>query len=89
MIPWECAVLIVPNRKFQQYLECSVTVRVGVLCKEAMFKTHPMNVLNERTLKGTFFGNYMRHSDLLSIIDKYMKKVHIICRSLSHIQFHS
>ncbi|KAF3942585.1 hypothetical protein CMV_030770, partial [Castanea mollissima] len=22
------------------------------------FKTHPMNILNERTIKGTFFGNY-------------------------------
>ncbi|KAL4190869.1 hypothetical protein AMTRI_Chr07g77940 [Amborella trichopoda] len=77
MISWDCAVLIVPNRKFHQYLECSVTILVGVLRKDAMFKTHPMNVLNERTLKGTFFGNYTPHSDLHFIIDKYMKKVHV------------
>ncbi|KAL4187347.1 hypothetical protein AMTRI_Chr09g18560 [Amborella trichopoda] len=48
-----------------------------------------MNVLNERTLKGTFFGNYKLQSDLPSIADKYMKKVHVTWRSSSHIQSHS
>ncbi|KAL4201464.1 hypothetical protein AMTRI_Chr02g216220 [Amborella trichopoda] len=48
-----------------------------------------MNVLNERNLKETFFGNYKPHSDLPSIIDKYMKNVHVIWRSSSHIQSHS
>ncbi|KAL4181392.1 hypothetical protein AMTRI_Chr12g237050 [Amborella trichopoda] len=48
-----------------------------------------MNMLNERTLKGTFFGNYKPHSDLPSVVDKYMKKVHATWRSLSHIQSHS
>ncbi|KAL4183334.1 hypothetical protein AMTRI_Chr11g97670 [Amborella trichopoda] len=48
-----------------------------------------MNVLNERTLKGTLFGNYKLHSDLPSIVDKYMKKVHVTWRSSSYIQSHS
>ncbi|KAL4194803.1 hypothetical protein AMTRI_Chr05g70280 [Amborella trichopoda] len=48
-----------------------------------------MNVFNERTLKGTFFGNYKPHFDLSSIVDKYMKKVHVTWRSSSHIQSHS
>ncbi|KAL4204155.1 hypothetical protein AMTRI_Chr01g108330 [Amborella trichopoda] len=48
-----------------------------------------MNMFNERTLKGTFFGNYKPHFDLPSVVDKYMKKVHIAWRSSSHIQSHS
>ncbi|PHT50471.1 hypothetical protein CQW23_10218 [Capsicum baccatum] len=47
---------------------------VGVPRKEAIFKTHPMNLLNERTLKGTFFGNYKPWSDLPSVVEKYMNK---------------
>lgn len=48
---------------------------VGVPHKDAVFKTHPMNLLNERTLKGTFFGNYKPRSDLPSVVEKYMNKV--------------
>ncbi|XP_020531712.1 alcohol dehydrogenase 1 isoform X2 [Amborella trichopoda] len=51
-----------------------VAVLVGVPNKDAEFRTHPMNFLNERTLKGTFFGNYKPRSDLPSVVDKYMKK---------------
>ncbi|XP_048227323.1 alcohol dehydrogenase isoform X2 [Ricinus communis] len=51
-----------------------VAVLVGVPHKEAVFKTHPMNVLNERTLKGTFFGNYKPRTDLPSVVEKYMTK---------------
>ncbi|PHT83427.1 Alcohol dehydrogenase 1 [Capsicum annuum] len=51
-----------------------VAVLVGVPRKEAVFKTHPMNLLNERTLKGTFFGNYKPRSDLPSVVEKYMNK---------------
>ncbi|KAI8002687.1 Alcohol dehydrogenase 2 [Camellia lanceoleosa] len=40
-----------------------VAVLVGVPHKDAVFKTHPVNFLNERTLKGTFFGNYKPRSD--------------------------
>lgn len=48
---------------------------MGVPHKDAVFKTHPMNVLNERTLKGTFFGNYKPRSDLPSVVEMYMNKV--------------
>ncbi|KAF2296608.1 hypothetical protein GH714_000544 [Hevea brasiliensis] len=51
-----------------------IAVLVGVPHKEAVFKTHPMNVLNERTLKGTFFGNYKPRTDLPSVVEKYMNK---------------
>ena len=52
-----------------------VAVLVGVPNKDDAFKTHPMNILNERTLKGTFFGNYKPRSDLPSVVEKYMNKV--------------
>ncbi|CAL5417552.1 unnamed protein product [Camellia sinensis] len=42
--------------------------------KDAVFKTHPVNFLNERTLKGTFFGNYKPRSDIPSVVEKYMNK---------------
>ncbi|KAK4721385.1 hypothetical protein R3W88_011618 [Solanum pinnatisectum] len=48
--------------------ECGwgVAVLVGVPHKEVLFKTYPMNFLNERTLKETFFGNYKPSSDIPS-----------------------
>lgn len=52
-----------------------VAVLVGVPHKDAVFKTHPVNFLNERTLKGTFFGNYKPRTDLPSVVEMYMKKV--------------
>lgn len=52
-----------------------VAVLVGVPHKDAEFKTHPVNLLNERTLKGTFFGNYKPRSDLPSVVEKYMTGV--------------
>ncbi|MQJ93328.1 S-(hydroxymethyl)glutathione dehydrogenase, partial [Escherichia coli] len=51
-----------------------VAVLVGVPNKDDAFKTHPMNLLNERTLKGTFFGNYKPRSDLPAVVEKYMNK---------------
>ena len=48
---------------------------MGVPHKDAEFKTHPMNLLNERALKGTFFDNYKPHTDLCNVIELYMKKV--------------
>ncbi|KAK3032441.1 hypothetical protein RJ639_037168 [Escallonia herrerae] len=51
-----------------------VAVLVGVPHKDAVFKTHPVNLLNKRTLKGTFFGNYKPRSDLPSVVEKYMNK---------------
>ena len=47
----------------------------GVPSKDAVFMTKPINVLNERTLKGTFFGNYKPKSALPSVVDMYMNKV--------------
>nr|KYP40955.1 Alcohol dehydrogenase [Cajanus cajan] len=51
-----------------------VAVLVGVPNKDDAFKTHPINVLNEKTLKGTFFGNYKPRSDLPSVVEMYMNK---------------
>jgi alcohol dehydrogenase class-P len=48
---------------------------VGVPHKDAEFKTHPMNFLNERTLKGTFFGNFKPRTDLPNLVELYMKQV--------------
>ncbi|GFS37551.1 alcohol dehydrogenase 1 [Actinidia rufa] len=56
-----------------------VAVLVGVPNKDDEFKTHPMNILNERTLKGTFLGNYNSCTDLPSVVEKYMNKaIHFI-----------
>ncbi|KAG4389613.1 hypothetical protein GLYMA_06G122600v4 [Glycine max] len=49
-----------------------VAVLVGVPNKDDAFKTHPVNFLNERTLKGTFYGNYKPRTDLPSVVEKYM-----------------
>ena len=52
-----------------------VAVLVGVPHMDAEFKTHPMNFLNERTLKGTFFGNFKPRTDLPNVVEMYMRKV--------------
>ncbi|KAF5942430.1 hypothetical protein HYC85_020072 [Camellia sinensis] len=52
-----------------------VVVLVRVPHKDAVFNTHPFNFLNERTLKGTFFGNYKPRFDIPSVVEKYMNKV--------------
>ncbi|GJX79968.1 alcohol dehydrogenase 2-like protein [Tanacetum coccineum] len=51
-----------------------VAVLVGVPHKDAVFKTSPLNLLNEWTLKGTFFGNYKPRSHIPSVVEKYMNK---------------
>ncbi|PIN16578.1 Alcohol dehydrogenase, class III [Handroanthus impetiginosus] len=51
-----------------------VAVIVGLAHKDAVFKTHPINFLNERTIKGTFFGNYKPLSDLPLVVEMYMNK---------------
>ncbi|XP_028794522.1 alcohol dehydrogenase 1-like [Neltuma alba] len=51
-----------------------VAVLVGIPTKDAVFMTKPINVLSERTLKGTSFGNYKPRTDLPSIVDMYMSK---------------
>lgn len=52
-----------------------VAVLVGVPNKHSVFSTNPMNLLNERTLKGTFFGNFKPKNDLPNVVEMYMKKV--------------
>lgn len=52
-----------------------VAVLCGVPSKDAVFMTKPINLLNERTLKGTFFGNYKPKSDLPAVVEMYMNQV--------------
>ncbi|RVW85325.1 Alcohol dehydrogenase 1 [Vitis vinifera] len=61
-----------------------VAVLVGVPNKDDSFKTHPVNLLNERTLKGTFFGNYKPRSDLPSVVEKYMNKELEVEKFITH-----
>ncbi|CAN6458565.1 unnamed protein product [Victoria cruziana] len=51
-----------------------VAVLVGVPHQEAVFKTHPINFLNEKTLKGIFYGNYKTRTDIPGVVELYMKK---------------
>ncbi|CAA6660351.1 unnamed protein product [Spirodela intermedia] len=52
-----------------------VAVLVGVPHNDDVFKTSPVNFLSERTLKGTFYGNYKPRSDIPGVVEKYMNKV--------------
>ncbi|CAL9766542.1 unnamed protein product [Musa acuminata subsp. burmannicoides] len=61
-----------------------VAVLVGVPHKDAEFKTHPMNFLNERTLKGTFFGNYKPRTDIPGVVEKYMNKELELDKFITH-----
>ncbi|RWW12912.1 hypothetical protein GW17_00023402 [Ensete ventricosum] len=61
-----------------------VAVLVGVPNKDDMFMTKPVNLLNERTLRGTFFGNYKPRTDLPSVIDMYMKKQLEVEKFITH-----
>ncbi|XP_059453168.1 alcohol dehydrogenase [Corylus avellana] len=61
-----------------------LAVIVGVPRKDAVFKTNPVNFLNGRTLKGTFFGNYKPRSDLPSVVEKYMNKELEVEKFITH-----
>ncbi|CAA2968716.1 alcohol dehydrogenase 1 [Olea europaea subsp. europaea] len=61
-----------------------VAVLVGVPNKDDAFKTHPINLLNERTLKGTFFGNYKPRNDIPSVVEKYMNKELELDKFITH-----
>ncbi|KAJ9675159.1 hypothetical protein PVL29_024206 [Vitis rotundifolia] len=61
-----------------------VAVIVGVPNKDDVFKTHPINLLNERTLKGTFFGNYKPRSDIPAVVEKYMNKELEVEKFITH-----
>jgi len=60
-----------------QALECchdgwGVAVLTGVPRSDAVFKTNPVNFLSEKTLKGTFFGNYKPRTDLPGLVEMYL-----------------
>lgn len=80
------AILSVLNFKFRTTQGWGVAVLVGVPSKDAMFMTKPINVLNERTLKGTFFGNYKPRTDLPSVVDMYMNKVTRLSSSIKNFR---
>ncbi|KAJ8616770.1 hypothetical protein MRB53_036142 [Persea americana] len=61
-----------------------VAVLVGVPNKDAVFMTKPINLLNERTLKGTFFGNYKPRTDLPSVVDMYTRKELEVDKFITH-----
>jgi alcohol dehydrogenase class-P len=61
-----------------------VAVLVGVPHKDAVFTTKPINLLNERTLKGTFFGNYKPRTDLPSVVEMYMNKELEVDKFITH-----
>ncbi|GLU07062.1 hypothetical protein SLE2022_240380 [Rubroshorea leprosula] len=48
-----------------------IAVLVGVPSRDDAFKTSPANFLNERTLKGTFFGNYKPRTDIPKVVYQY------------------
>ncbi|KAL5069864.1 hypothetical protein RYX36_020751 [Vicia faba] len=58
------------NGGVDRAVECT---GLGFCCTCWSAKTHPMNFLNERTLKGTFYGNYKPRTDLPNVVEKYMK----------------
>jgi len=48
-----------------------VAILVGVPYLYVVFATSPAHFINERTLKGTFFGNYKSHSDFPGLVELY------------------
>ncbi|CAA6660349.1 unnamed protein product [Spirodela intermedia] len=61
-----------------------VAVLVGVPHKDDVFKTSPVNFLCERTLKGTFYGNYKPRSDIPGVVEKYMNKEMELEKFITH-----
>ena len=52
--------------------------------KDDAFMTNPMNFLNERTVKGTIFGNYRPRTDIPARVEKYMNKVSLYFQFMKH-----
>ncbi|PPS11137.1 hypothetical protein GOBAR_AA09492 [Gossypium barbadense] len=52
-----------------------VAVLVGVPNKDNALKTHSVNLLNEKTLKGTFFGKYKPRSDIPAVVENINKEL--------------
>ncbi|XP_031504150.1 alcohol dehydrogenase 1-like isoform X2 [Nymphaea colorata] len=61
-----------------------VAVLVGVPHQDAVFKTHPINFLNEKTLKGTFYGNYKTRTHIPGVVELYMKKELELDKFITH-----
>ncbi|KAJ7961467.1 alcohol dehydrogenase [Quillaja saponaria] len=61
-----------------------VAVLCGVPSTGTFFQTSPFNMINERTLKGTAFGNYKPKTDLPSLVDMYMSKKLELDKFISH-----
>ncbi|KAM2576619.1 hypothetical protein TB2_002369 [Malus domestica] len=61
-----------------------VAVLMGVPHKEAVFKMHLVNFLTERTLKGTFYGNYKPRTNIPFVVEKYMNKELELEKSITH-----
>ncbi|GAA0139433.1 dehydrogenase [Lithospermum erythrorhizon] len=61
-----------------------VAVLVGVPNRDDAFKTNPVNFLSERTLKGTFFGNYKPRTGLPDVVEKYMNKELEVEKFITH-----
>ncbi|XP_030926170.1 alcohol dehydrogenase class-P-like [Quercus lobata] len=61
-----------------------LAVLVGVPSKDDAFKTHPLNFLNERTVKGTIFGNYRPRTDIPARVEKYMNKELELDKFITH-----
>ncbi|GMJ09388.1 ARABIDOPSIS THALIANA ALCOHOL DEHYDROGENASE, ALCOHOL DEHYDROGENASE, alcohol dehydrogenase 1 [Hibiscus trionum] len=61
-----------------------VAVLVSVPNRNDAFKTHPVNLLNERTLKGTFFGNYKPRTDIPAVVERYMNKELELDKFITH-----
>jgi alcohol dehydrogenase class-P len=61
-----------------------VAVLVGVPHKDAVFQTHPLNFLCEKTLKGTFYGDYKPRSDIPGVVELYMKNEMELDKFITH-----
>ncbi|CAL5333059.1 unnamed protein product [Camellia sinensis] len=81
---FECVHDVIISDDILSILGWGVAVLVGVPSKDDAFKTHPMNLLNERTLKGTFYGNYKPRSDIPSVVEKYMNKELELDKFITH-----
>ncbi|KAK6131996.1 hypothetical protein DH2020_034263 [Rehmannia glutinosa] len=65
-------------------VECTGNVDAMISAFECVHDTPPMNFLNERTLKDTFFGNYKPRSDLPSVVEMYMNKELEVEKFITH-----
>ncbi|ONH93000.1 hypothetical protein PRUPE_8G207300 [Prunus persica] len=77
------------NGGVDRSIECTGNINAMISAFEcvhddAVFMTKLINVLNERTLKGTFFGNYKPRTHLPSVVDMYMNKERDVEKFITH-----